>query len=102
MSFHCKIYINKIFRRWCCQQHCRATGPGSVPTGRPHQEDQSGTAGKYVPASEGRFIGDAEKDHRQSPAQEKEVLTHLVVLTVSLTRQDVKTSGLYYKHITRS
>jgi hypothetical protein len=26
----------------------------------------------------------------------------LVVLTVSLTRQDVKTSGLYYKHITRS
>jgi hypothetical protein len=68
-----------FFDRRCCEQHGGAPGAGGVPAGRPDQEDQGRTAGKYVSAAERGVLVDAEKDHRQPPAKEKEVLAHLVV-----------------------
>ena len=65
--------------RWSCEQHSGAPSSGRVPSGSLDQEDQGRPPGKYVSAPEGRLQRDAQKDHCQPPAKEKEVLTHLVV-----------------------
>ncbi len=40
--------LHKIYRRWRGEQHCGPAGAGGLPSGRPHQEDQSRTSGKII------------------------------------------------------
>ena len=48
------------------QQLSRAAGPGRLPQRRPHQEDQSGPAGKHVQTKEGSRGQSVKKDLSQS------------------------------------
>ena len=72
--------------RWCCKQHSCPTSAGGLPSGRPHQENQSGTPGKYVQAKEGNSQWTTQKDICQPLAQEKEILAGLVMQFCKLLR----------------